>query len=57
MTLLTHITHHLRDDRGATSVEYATVMLLIAIVLVFSLATGLDGLLGDVANEISGSLP
>jgi Flp pilus assembly pilin Flp len=57
MTSISRIAHRLGQDGGATSVEYSTVMLLIAIVLVFALASGLDGLLAGVASEIAGSLP
>ena len=57
MTLITHIRHLVREDRGAASIEYALVMLFIVLVLVFALATGIGGLLGPVTSEISSSLP
>lgn len=46
-----------RSDAGATSIEYATVLLLIAIVIVFSLAAGVDGMLEGVTGKIAGSVP
>lgn len=45
-----------RDD-GQASVEYATVMLFVAIVLVFALVSGLGGLLDDVPGKILSALP
>jgi Flp pilus assembly pilin Flp len=44
------------DEEGQTAVEYALVLLLIALVLVIALATGLGGLLSDVINSITGSI-
>jgi Flp pilus assembly pilin Flp len=44
------------DEEGQTAVEYALVLLLIALVLVTVLATGLGGLLTDVINSITGSI-
>jgi Flp pilus assembly pilin Flp len=44
------------DEKGQTAVEYALVLLLIAIVLVTVLATGLDGVLGDTITKIKNSL-
>ena len=43
-------------EEGQTAVEYALVLLLIALVLVVALATGLDGVLTNVINQITGSL-
>ena len=43
-------------EEGQTAVEYALVLLLIALVLVVALASGLGGLLSDVIDEITGSL-
>jgi Flp pilus assembly pilin Flp len=56
-TLLARAARRARSDRGATSIEYATVLLLIAIVIVFSLAAGVDGMLEGVAGKIAGSVP
>jgi Flp pilus assembly pilin Flp len=44
------------DEEGQTAVEYALVLLLIALVLVTVLATGLGGVLTDTINQITGSL-
>ena len=44
------------DEEGQTAVEYALVLLLIALVLTAALALGLGGLLSDVINEITGSI-
>ena len=43
-------------EEGQTAVEYALVLLLIALVLVVALASGLGGLLSDVIVEITGSI-
>ena len=44
------------DEEGQTAVEYALVLLLIALVLVTVLASGLGGLLADTITEITGSI-
>lgn len=44
-------------DEGASTVEYAGVMLFTAIVLVFALVVGFDGLLDGVPNSILSQLP
>ena len=46
----------LRDEEGQTAVEYALVLLLIALVLVAALALGLKGVLTDAINQITGSI-
>jgi Flp pilus assembly pilin Flp len=51
-----HITR-IADDDGQTTVEYATVMLFVVLVLVLALAAGVDGVLGGVASKIVSSLP
>lgn len=51
------MTLKLSHDRGASSVEYAMVMLLTALVLVFALVAGLDGLLNDIPDDILSALP
>lgn len=48
-------TVHTREE-GQTAVEYALVLLLIALVLVVALATGLGGVLTNVIGKITGSL-
>ncbi len=49
--------HTLRsDDEGQTAVEYALVLLLIAVVLVGALALGLGGLLTDVIDRIQAAI-
>jgi Flp pilus assembly pilin Flp len=45
-----------RREEGQTAVEYALVLLLIALVLVTVLATGLGGVLGDAITSIKNSL-
>ena len=44
------------DEEGQTAVEYALVLLLIALVLVAFLATGLGGVLQSTLDKITGSL-
>lgn len=44
------------DEEGQTAVEYALVLLLVALVLVAALATGLGGVLTGVISDITGSL-
>ena len=51
------MTRKLIQHDGASSVEYATVMLFTALVLVFSLVAGLDGLLDGVPAQILSALP
>lgn len=51
------MTRKLIQQDGAGSVEYAMVMLLTALVLVFALVIGLDGLLDDVPTQIQSALP
>lgn len=43
-------------EEGQTTVEYALVLLLVAIVLVTALAAGLTGALGDTINDIKAKL-
>lgn len=45
-----------RREEGQTAVEYALVLLLIALVLVTVLATGLGGVLTDTITKIKNSL-
>jgi Flp pilus assembly pilin Flp len=44
------------DDEGQTAVEYALVLLLVALVLVAALALGLTGALGNAINTIKNSI-
>lgn len=44
------------DEEGQTAVEYALVLLLVALVLVAALALGLKGVLSDTITSITGSL-
>jgi len=44
------------DEEGQTAVEYALVLLLIALVLVVALATGLGGVLTNAIGQITSSL-
>ncbi|MEY2515706.1 MAG: Flp/Fap pilin component [bacterium] len=44
------------DEDGQTAVEYALVLLLVALVLVAVLASGLGGVLNDTVNKIISSL-
>jgi Flp pilus assembly pilin Flp len=44
------------DEDGQTAVEYALVLLLIALVLVTVLATGLGGVLSSTIGSITRSL-
>ena len=46
---------HTREE-GQTAVEYALVLLLIALVLVVALASGLGGVLASTISKITGSL-
>ena len=55
--MATFMTRKLMQQDGASSVEYAMVMLLTALVLVFALVVGLDGLLDDVPTQIQSALP
>jgi Flp pilus assembly pilin Flp len=55
--LISQLARRLRQEEGATSIEYALVLLTIALVLVFALATGVDGVLGGTVSEITNSLP
>jgi Flp pilus assembly pilin Flp len=43
-------------DAGQSSIEYAGVLLLTAIVIVFALALGVDGLLSPVFSRITSAL-
>ena len=45
------------QDDGASSVEYAGVMLFTSLVLLFALAVGFDGLLDDIPGAILSALP
>jgi Flp pilus assembly pilin Flp len=56
-TFLARAAYRARCDEGSTSIEYATVLLLIAIVIVFSLAVGVDGMIEGVTGKIAGSVP
>jgi Flp pilus assembly pilin Flp len=44
------------DEEGQTAVEYALVLLLVALVLVAALALGLTGALGNAINRIKNSI-
>ena len=44
------------DEDGQTAVEYALVLLLVALVLVAALALGLGGVLTSTIGKITGSL-
>jgi Flp pilus assembly pilin Flp len=44
------------DEDGQTAVEYALVLLLVALVLVTVLATGLSGALTDTVDKIKAAL-
>jgi Flp pilus assembly pilin Flp len=44
------------DEKGQTAVEYALVLLLVALVLVTVLATGLGGALNTTVTRIVNSL-
>ncbi|MFP5364824.1 MAG: Flp family type IVb pilin [Thermoleophilia bacterium] len=44
------------DEEGQTAVEYALVLLLVALVLVAALAAGLGGVLSSTIAKITGSL-
>jgi Flp pilus assembly pilin Flp len=55
--LISQLARRFRQEEGATSIEYALVLLTIALVLVFALATGVDGMLGGTISEITNSLP
>lgn len=44
------------DEEGQTAVEYALVLLLVALVLVVALATGLGGALTNAINKIKSSI-
>jgi Flp pilus assembly pilin Flp len=44
------------DDEGQTAVEYALVLLLVALVLVAALALGLGTVLTSTISKITGSL-
>lgn len=41
------------DERGQTAVEYAVVMLFVALVLAFAFAAGASGLLDDVGDKVT----
>ena len=52
------MTRFLKDESGATAIEYGLIAALIAVVLVASLhAVGdaLDGAFGTIATEVSGA--
>lgn len=44
------------DQDGQTAVEYALVLLLVALVLVAALALGLNGVLSTTISKITSSL-
>ncbi len=44
------------DEEGQTAVEYALVLLLVALVLVAALALGLGGALDDAINKIKAKM-
>ncbi len=55
--MLTSLKNFLRDDEGATMVEYGLMVALIAVVcigVVTFLGTGLAGLFGGVADNVTG---
>jgi Flp pilus assembly pilin Flp len=43
-------------EEGQTAVEYAMVLILVALVLVVALALGLTGALGNAINTIKNSI-
>ncbi|HSD76568.1 MAG TPA: Flp family type IVb pilin [Solirubrobacteraceae bacterium] len=45
-----------REEEGQTAVEYALVLVLIALVLAGALATGLNGVLNDVITTITNAI-
>jgi Flp pilus assembly pilin Flp len=45
-----------KDEEGQTAVEYALVLLLVALALVTVLATGLDGVLDTTIQNITDGL-
>lgn len=44
------------EEEGQTAVEYALVLLLVAIVLATALGTGLDGALANTITDITNAL-
>jgi pilus assembly protein Flp/PilA len=57
--MLRSITRFLRDEEGATAIEYGIIAGLMAIVLVaaFSETTGIGKALKDMFTAIAGKLP
>lgn len=54
--LAAYVRIFMSDEEGQTAVEYALVLLLVALVLVAALATGLGGVLSSTIGKITGSL-
>ncbi|UTI65900.1 hypothetical protein NBH00_06720 [Paraconexibacter antarcticus] len=50
-------THPVGDDLGQSTVEYASVLLTIVIVVVLFLAAGMDGALDPVIAHIKSAVP
>ena len=48
--------HRVREEKGATAVEYGLMVGLIAVVIIFAV-TALGGKLNSLFTSISGSLP
>ena len=44
------------EEEGQTAIEYAAVILLVAIVIAGALAVGLDGVIDDVVTDIKAKL-
>ena len=44
------------EEDGQTAIEYAAVILLVAIVIAGALAVGLDGVIDDVVTDIKAKL-
>lgn len=54
--MMTFVKRFLRDQGGATAVEYALLSALIAIVVISSL-TAISGTIGDVFSKIGNAVP
>lgn len=53
--MLTSLKNFLRDDEGATMVEYGLMVALIAVVCIAAIGAlggSIDGMFGDVAEEV-----
>jgi Flp pilus assembly pilin Flp len=55
-TFLQALFSKVQREEGQTAIEYALVLLLIAVALVTALALGLDGVLSDVISGIQAAL-